>query len=851
MKVGVLSLALVILSAVGCTKTVDSSVQAAPNISDSMDVVKGDQIGVDSKLRLAVKKSALEKEFLLQGSLIPQTEAAMGHALLSRIVAFRERGGRLYMLEASAGHTVTNDLPENIVLAEFPIVREDETRIIFDFNAGMSQLFSAKDLNASDIDGAKYNAKSRFDADQLVNSFIDSANVDANNRLVIRQIAQLHSEDGLAPVEARYYITPYRPNPDYQPLQSNGNFDHYGFFQTAPALASTGDSVTYWTRWDIKKPIVYAVSSNTPADYKQAVREGILYWNKVFGREVVRVIDAPEGVTAPDPDYNVIQWVPYETAGYAYADIQKDPRTGEIQHAQVFLTSSFAYGGKSDVRRVLRRMKTETKASKVKLRGFTAETLCNYAPGEALISGLETLLESGVDDATVKKVSQDYVRSTVAHEVGHTLGLRHNFAGSVAGSYPMAKRDGLVNEYLHSQSAPDGITVASTVMDYLGAEDDFMLGNQIAQGKTFDYDVKAIKTLYDGAQIPDQEWPLFCTDSTMGKFYDCRTWDQGSSELEFNSYKEGQTLDRLPNSILEQYIDAKTPSPGQPAIPVEKVKLSDPELMALAILKPREDLLNQFTKAGAILRIQRQHPVYAGFNRDEVRHEQMRYLESEIDRLGGFDSAFASLPQGYVDKAMARLDELLDKSYRQGIGEDEQSYSFSDDEIKTIRANARLFFEEFDKHYRKHELEVLAGINSSGKFVRDPLSDKLAAYLAKRARDIVMSTTGQFLTADVDLPPPYAQKGTKEYEQTTRQTVKLPVFTYNTELRLLAGDLLSSSRSSDIMWALQERTDLEDDFTQLMKDSFGGVSEDRLNIAKLPEEMRRWLNENRRVSSSL
>src|SRR5690242_4881728 len=114
MKVGVLSLALVILSAVGCTKTVDSSVQAAPKISDSMDVIKGDKLGVDSNFRLGIKKSALEKEFLLQGALIPKTDAAMGHALLSRIVAFCERGGRLYMLEASAGHTVTNDITKNI-----------------------------------------------------------------------------------------------------------------------------------------------------------------------------------------------------------------------------------------------------------------------------------------------------------------------------------------------------------------------------------------------------------------------------------------------------------------------------------------------------------------------------------------------------------------------------------------------------------------------------------------------------------------------------------------------------------------------------------------------------------------
>ena len=51
-------------------------------------------------------------------------------------------------------------------------------------------------------------------------------------------------------------------------------------------------------------------SANTPADYVEAVRDGILYWNRAFGTNVVRAEKAPEGVTAPDAEHNVIQWVP-------------------------------------------------------------------------------------------------------------------------------------------------------------------------------------------------------------------------------------------------------------------------------------------------------------------------------------------------------------------------------------------------------------------------------------------------------------------------------------------------------------------------------------------------------------
>mgnify|MGYP000517644175 CR=1 FL=1 len=74
----------------------------------------------------------------------------------------------------------------------------------------------------------------------------------------------------------------------------------------------------------------------------RAIREGILYWNTVMGRTFVEVVNAPAGRHAPDPDLNIIEWINEDDAGFAYADAQVDPRTGEVLHAQVFLTSGWA-----------------------------------------------------------------------------------------------------------------------------------------------------------------------------------------------------------------------------------------------------------------------------------------------------------------------------------------------------------------------------------------------------------------------------------------------------------------------------------------------------------------------------
>ena len=53
------------------------------------------------------------------------------------------------------------------------------------------------------------------------------------------------------------------------------------------------------------------------------------------------------------------------------------------------------------------------------------------------------LLANNASDAAILKSAQATVQETVAHEVGHTMGLRHNFAGSLAAEYKGSKREDL------------------------------------------------------------------------------------------------------------------------------------------------------------------------------------------------------------------------------------------------------------------------------------------------------------------------------------------------------------------------------------------------------------------------
>src|SRR5207249_11707130 len=83
---------------------------------------------------------------------------------------------------------------------------------------------------------------------------------------------------------------------------------HFRMHETYPRRRS-GRTVFYAMKFDSHKPIVFALSAAIPDRYRQAMRDGVLYWNKALGRPLLQVIDAPDDVTAPSPRYNVIQWV--------------------------------------------------------------------------------------------------------------------------------------------------------------------------------------------------------------------------------------------------------------------------------------------------------------------------------------------------------------------------------------------------------------------------------------------------------------------------------------------------------------------------------------------------------------
>ncbi|WP_394845521.1 zinc-dependent metalloprotease [Pendulispora brunnea] len=835
--------------------------------------VTQEELGWRGGNRIWISKSALGKEFLWQANLTDQPGLAAFGATRSRIVHFERQGDDLMMIEENDLHgRPTAD--KRLIVASFPIQEDNDSTLVFDFNAGTTKLFVASDWAYQDSDGPWYDAAEHFRALDITESYVERAQIH-RDQLVISQIAQVE-EPAEATIDypaghtfptylARYYIQPYRPNPNFVPRRWAGQ-ERLGYFesQPRPSARSAESDLIYALKFDSSKPIVFAISANTPSEYKSAIADGVLYWNRAFGRNVVSVVDAPADVEAPDHDYNVIQWIPWDAATFAYADVQLDPRTGETLHGQVFFSSAFALdGSRNGLRALVRTLRAYERPAgpRVAFAGAGSSSLCTMTGTEFArrqADQLEALLTRNATDDTLKAMSMDYVRLIAAHEIGHVLGLRHNFAGSTGASYDMRDHEAHLAAYVaNGGTVPHGVVSSSTVMDYLLIESGAMMGDIIEKKETaLEYDRKAIAVLYDDELQDPGEIPHYCSDSNILEYdpvapvySDCQRFDQGKSALEFAVYARKKLFSTLPHRIIERYIANATRRGSTENLdpkPIEGVVLN-PNEFARSAWEPYLRVRDMFVQGGRSLEVSEtfaSFPHLGELEQAASEKAETAWLESELQRVDGIEVAYEGTPPSFVEDMVRKLKALLaDPEYLEGKGAGGMPYRFSPEDAAVIENKSRVLFAAMGDALLEWELYALAGVGPEGPvplsvsagLIRDDAPGKrFATMTAKVTRDVLLATSGQFIEADVPAP----SGGGKVH-------VKLPIFKYSYERRLQAARVLADAKGVSPSYLVKEKSAIRREFEKLQMAALGGhaPADFESMYEELPDGVIAWLSE--------
>lgn len=479
-----------------------SSTHDDADASSAADGTSGELTVVGDDGHLSIAKSALGRQrFLLAGTAFlpkwnksdcgpqpedftiappsdtPETCSVQVAAMVTRVVVFAQDGDAVVMKEVAADGS--GDGKE---LARFATERAASSR-----SSDGSSLVFAFNPNAVHVN---FGLHGKSLPDDLVVPI--EATVTARTSQGYAFVEQRGTGPQGLPVRVKYGIKKRQPSASFKPaFQEEGKRYFY----------ETTDAARPIAKFDLggSKEVVFR-NVNVDPEWQRVADEGLKrgvdYWNRVFqaaSGESARVffradVRPSEKAFIHDPGFNVVQWMKDPRNSTSNGVFQTDVATGEILFGNAYISAGFFGAGKN----------------------VGGAMFDHVAPQDV------------ARDAAVSAFIEDYITETVSHELGHVLGLAHDFEASNVSSGKPADFDGHARAYFERAVVPPDLS--TSVMEYLPIPLAGMLGRAM-KTQILPHDLHAVTRGYYaktadlegrfGARIAAAATGAYCNDDDM------------------------------------------------------------------------------------------------------------------------------------------------------------------------------------------------------------------------------------------------------------------------------------------------------------------------------------------------
>lgn len=395
-------------------------------------------LSTDSKAEIVeltlAKDAILNRSFLygasLQLSSLSDAELAVSYAALNlgmSVAYFTISGNKLRLMEDTSVIIESDINHPARLIHEFTILKnnKDSIRIRADKSSPALTLgwFSpdAKETQATWI--RSFEAVKEMEL-LMIESSVQSTNGSAANFLEFIVPREKMIAESDSPIFADPSLNPLADR--YRFLTAGAIFyDHPTEGRIKTAVANR------FKRSD--SPIRWWATRNTPSEFMFEIKAGVEAWNRysqaLWGKDLVKFEGyLPEGVKLGDPRFNIILWDEVADSGAAYESQNADPLTGIQANSMIYLPAAWVrFGAEYWIKYGLAdNAKSELLESDLKKRNFLGKKL----PVNCLNDIAQKVSPLTIQDPL--SFGRELLKGVLFHEMGHSLGLAHNFKGSLS-----------------------------------------------------------------------------------------------------------------------------------------------------------------------------------------------------------------------------------------------------------------------------------------------------------------------------------------------------------------------------------------------------------------------------------